>query len=411
VARGERSRWKPSLAAGLVLGALVVAPVAGEAAAEPVPRIVGGEEVDPPGAYPFVVALVRRGESAAAGQFCGGALISSEWVLTAAHCVGGGDGIDVVIGRHDLRTHEGERTRVASITPHPDYDGQTLANDVALLHLARPTGYAPANLPAGNALEVTGAAVTVVGWGNLGARLGSAVLQEVEVPLVSNGQCRAAYEDWFMPEVMICAGDLENGGIDSCYGDSGGPLFSTLGGSFTLVGVVSWGDDLCAQPGEPGVYARISALLPWITGVSGVAPPSPACGGVAATVVGTDWCDVIIGTGGDDVIVAMGGDDTVTGAGGADLICGGEGTDRLRGGPGADRLYGGAGDDVLQGQTGPDILYGEGGNDRLSGGRGIDLLFGGPGDDSLLGGAATDTGYGGPGEDSCIAEIVGSCEG
>lgn len=411
MARGERRRWRPALAAGLALAGLLAAPVAVEAAAEPVPRIVGGEEVDPPGAYPFVVALVRRGQSAAQGQFCGGALISSEWVLTAAHCVEGEDDLDVVIGRHDLRTREGERTRVAEIFVHPDFSGrQTLVNDVALLHLARSTGYAPANLPAGGALEVAGAQVTVVGWGELVARSGSAVLQEAEISLVSDGACRAAYPDWFMAEVMICAG-VENGGVDSCYGDSGGPLFSTLGGSFTLVGLVSWGDDPCAQPGKPGAYARISALLSWITDVSGVSPPGLSCGGVAASMVGTCGPDVITATSGDDVIVALGGDDIVAGAGGDDLICGGDGSDRLKGGPGADRLYGNADDDVLQGGAGPDILHGEWGDDRLSGGRGTDLLFGGPGDDSLLGGAAADIAFGGPGTDSCVAETVGSCEG
>jgi len=223
-------------------------------------------------------------------------------------------------------------------------------------------------------------------------------------------ECLAAYPDWFMADVMICA-VLEDGGVDSCYGDSGGPLFSALGGSFTLVGVVSWGDDPCAQPGKPGAYSRTSALLPWITEVSGVAPPSPACGGVAASVVGTAGRDVITGTSGDDVIVALGGDDTAVGGGGADLICGGAGADRLTGGGGADRLFGGPGDDVLRGSDGPDILYGEVGADRLSGGGGVDLLFGGAGNDTLMGGAGADTGYGGPNQDTCVAETVGSCEG
>ena len=87
------------------------------------------------------------------------------------------------------------------------------------------------------------------------------------------------------------------------------------------------------------------------------------CGGLVATIAGTDAADVLRGTPGNDVIAAAGGNDRVRGGSGRDVICGGDGKDRLGGGGGRDRIAG------------------EGGADRLNGGASRDRCSGGPGKD------------------------------
>merc|ERR1712038_1030797 len=84
-------------------------------------RIVGGSEVNPANKYPWMAALVRDGN-----QFCGGTLVASKYVISAAHCMTEGSStpdFQIVLGEHDLTsTGEGSLTEdvidVASFTNH-----------------------------------------------------------------------------------------------------------------------------------------------------------------------------------------------------------------------------------------------------------------------------------------------------
>jgi trypsin len=216
--------------------------------------VVGGSAV-PAGQYPWIAALLSNGS-----QICGGSVIGSQWVLTAAHCVPDGfqPGYSVSVGNVDYT--QGRVVAVDGVAVHPAYDATgNSENDVALLHLAGPSGVTPVALaPIGNdTYEANGAAVVVAGWGSRMPVIGQVPpldtnMRQVGLTVVDDATCTQDLD----AATQLCAkGFLK----DSCQGDSGGPLFAVLlDGRQIQVGTVSYGQG-CAIPGFPGVYGEVNA--------------------------------------------------------------------------------------------------------------------------------------------------------
>ncbi|KAK2574958.1 hypothetical protein KPH14_008721 [Odynerus spinipes] len=231
-------------------------------------RIVGGQNADP-GEWPWIAALFNAGR-----QFCGGSLIDDKHILTAAHCVVNMNSWDVArltvrLGDYNIKTNTEVRhieRRVKRVVRHRGFNSRTLYNDVAVLTLSEPVDFTeqirPICLPSGSQLY-SGKTATVIGWGSLresGPQ--PAILQEVSIPVWSNNECKFKYGSAApggIVDSFLCAGQAA---MDSCSGDSGGPLMVN-DGRWTQVGIVSWGIG-CGKGQYPGVYTRVTHFLPWI---------------------------------------------------------------------------------------------------------------------------------------------------
>ncbi|XP_053686115.1 transmembrane protease serine 9-like [Sabethes cyaneus] len=219
---------------------------------------------------------------------CGGTLINTRFVITAAHCVWKitPEQLTLRLGEWDLdrdpdcdeddNCNDPVRLeKVDRIIVHPDFKN-TRTNDIALLRMttALPENYTnyilPVCLPRTQALLsnlFTNYNVTVVGWGVTEAGRNSSRKMSVSLVVTSLPSCmnslRRSLTRTTLNELHICAASPTHQIRDSCTGDSGGPLITNLNGNWYLVGIVSFGLP-CRGARSPGVYVRVSSYMEWI---------------------------------------------------------------------------------------------------------------------------------------------------
>ncbi len=200
------------------------------------------------------------------GGRCGGAIIDTRWIVTAAHCAEyftTWQKLDVRV--NPARFGKGATYSVDRAIINPGFEpGLQLPNDIALLHVTRDLPAARVLLNSNAAVPRKGQKLRAFGFGATSrTSTGSATLRVADVLDQSgpNGACGSWGRKRFNPAIQVCANDPGRR-IDTCGGDSGGPL---IAGKRRLVGIVSSGANYCnGNPKKPGIYTRVSAFTDWI---------------------------------------------------------------------------------------------------------------------------------------------------
>lgn len=218
------------------------------------------------GVHPNAAAILRDQR-----QFCGGSLISENFILTAGNCVSFLNGNDipklrVYLNTVALKTYNPGAiiSKVVSFKVHEKYNKKTNENDIALIKLGeKVTTLYPLTLPdPGSNDTYVGQNATILRWGNRKSNEGTTqrVLLTADVQVISNNDCSDSYNGTDIFDSSLCASSLAKNEGNCQDESSGGAMI--VGGR--QIGITSWGKG-CMDSKYPGVYTRVNKYLNWIS--------------------------------------------------------------------------------------------------------------------------------------------------
>ncbi|KAF5287783.1 hypothetical protein FQA39_LY15719 [Lamprigera yunnana] len=220
-------------------------------------KIVGGHTAED-GQFPYQIAIRYNGQHS-----CGGSILDSKTILTAAHCLEGYDinYMTVVVGTNKVNAG-GVTHSISSVVYHSEYTIVTARHDIGLIKLDSEISFnekvQPIELNTDNIEENVECVLS--GWGRL-SYPGNLPddLQYITLSTYSNRLCTIEhlFSEYDIYDTHICT--FTKYGEGACHGDSGGPLVANN----KQIGIVSWGEP-CAR-GLPDVFTRVTSYLDWIS--------------------------------------------------------------------------------------------------------------------------------------------------
>ncbi|CAN7986328.1 unnamed protein product, partial [Ixodes hexagonus] len=229
-------------------------------------RIIGGRSALS-GSWPWQAGIYTTKYS----HFCGGALISDQYVLTAAHCVWArmATHINVHLGSHQRLSRDRTELLVGvedvCVFPKFRITGKTVGfEDIAILKLSHPVNITatiqPVCLPSNGEELPSGSELYITGWGVTRAdrlKSKSVELKQLLTRAIPTKECYDR-DGRQAPPSRFC-GPHDKG--SSCYGDSGGPVVHNSKGTWTLHGIVTGGPTICGGPEDPLYFAKVSYYM------------------------------------------------------------------------------------------------------------------------------------------------------
>ncbi|XP_008052683.2 transmembrane protease serine 11B, partial [Carlito syrichta] len=233
-------------------------------------KIVNGQNALE-GAWPWQASMQWKGQ-----HYCGASLISSRWLLSAAHCFAAkSNSKDWTVNFGTVVNKPYMTRKVQNIIFHENYSSREGHDDIALVRLTEEVSFTKyvrkICLPDAKMKLSQNDSVVVTGWGRLHTNGPlPVILQQAFLKIIDNKICNAPYAfSGFVTDTMLCAGFM-SGEADACQNDSGGPLaYPDSRNIWHLVGIVSWGEG-CGKKNKPGVYTRVTSFRDWITTKTGL---------------------------------------------------------------------------------------------------------------------------------------------